>query len=132
MNGKTTLIYLAGPIDGISPEEARGWREDLAAITPSGVLLFNPCTAYHGVNAMTAKGADHINRHVIAHSSAVIANLSGPGRGFGTIREIEFARYCDKIVSVVVESPLDSLLAYDVHQALSTEEALEFVLEEYA
>jgi hypothetical protein len=126
-----TLVYLAGPIDGISREDALGWRVKLAETAPSMTLLYNPVTAYHGVNTGTARAADTINRMVISRCSAVIADLRGPGRAFGTIREIEFARLNDKLVVVVSDEPLDSLLAYDCHWAPTPEEALDLVLEEY-
>jgi hypothetical protein len=128
---RTTLVYLAGPIDGIDRKDALGWREKLAEEAPSMVLLFNPVTAYHGVNAGTAIAADQVNRMVIARCSAVIANLSGPGRAFGTIREIEFARFCEKLVVIVNDRPEDSLLAYDCQQVRTPEDALIRVLEEY-
>ena len=127
-----TLIYLAGPIDGVSIEDACAWREDLARHAPVGVVLFNPATAFHNVNKQTIQGADAVNRMVIQMSSAVVANLSGPGRAFGTMREIEFARgACGKLVVVAVgPEPIEALLAYDLIQAPDPLEALEFALEQ--
>lgn len=123
------MIYLAGPIDGVSIEEACGWREELAKEAPAGALLFNPATAWHGVSGVTAAAADIGNRFIIERCSGVVANLAGEGRAFGTIREIEYARHCGKGVAVVVDRPLDSVLAHDVMQAETPIGALQQLME---
>jgi nucleoside 2-deoxyribosyltransferase len=111
------MVYLAGPIDDITRDEAQGWRKEISESAPIGVLFYLPTNAYAGTSSVTAPAVDHMNRVAIAQSDGVLANLSGPGRGFGTIREIEFAKTMNKPV-VVVQDPmrrLVSLLLHDLH-----------------
>lgn len=124
---KPVSIYLAGPIDDISLDDARGWRQSIAAIAPVGVLFYTPVDAYLGVSEMTAEKLDMYNRHAIAASDAVVANLSGPGRGFGTIREIEFSVRLGKPTVVIGE--LKSLLTFDLDVVETDVEALNVALE---
>jgi len=117
------IIYLAGPIDGINPGDARGWREQVEDQVPTGVLLFSPAHAYMNVRPVNAQAIDWINKTVIRQCDGVLANLSGPGRGFGTIREIEFARLGGKPVAVVGDldihySAWDCILAESFDQAI--------------
>lgn len=125
-----TMIYLAGPVDDISLEDAKGWREELGQQAPSGVLFYSPVHAYVGtVTKATIQMAERINRTFIHACQGMIANMSGPGRGFGTIREIEFARLSGVPVVAIVNEPLDSLLAYDVYMAMDVDDALTTILE---
>lgn len=127
-------IYLAGPCDGISAADTTGWRDELATEFPS-VLFVRPDRAYDNQSYDNAAAFDHMNRHLIKCSSAVVANLSGPGRGLGTLREIEFARAMEKYVSVAcdIDKMKKSLLSYDLHlfptPAEATHGALEFLTE---
>ena len=124
-------IYLAGPIDGVDKREACQWREDAAALAPTGVLLVSPAHAYIGTtNPATAREMDRISRSLILSCYGLVANLSGPGRGFGTIREIEFAKMNQRFVSVVVneEDPIfDSLMSYDLMLMPTVDEAIQSV-----
>lgn len=123
-------IYLGGPIEGITYAEARDWREHVADLAPAGCLLFNPVTAWHGVSLATAGAVAYGDRHAILVCDGVLANLSGPGRAFGTIREIEFARAHGKPVSVATgEDPLLSCFAHDVFQSAGLEDALMALIE---
>ncbi len=85
------MVYLAGPMDDVSKEEARGWREDLAAHAPAGVAFFSPAHAYLNVNRISFPYVDLMNRGAIVACHAMIANLMSGGMGFGTTREIEHA-----------------------------------------
>lgn len=122
------LIYLAGPLDDVSGETARGWREELAAGAPASVAFFSPAHAYLNVGKDSFPPVDWMNRRAIEGSHAMIANLSGPGRGFGTVREIEYA--VSKHTMVQVVGPVGaSLMTWDVHLADSLDDALNAVLE---
>lgn len=123
-------IYLAGPIEGISTEDAMDWRQQVANLAPTGCLLFNPVTAWHGVSSITASAVAYGDRVVIAACDGVLANLSGPGRGFGTVREIEFARNQGKPVAVCAgDTPLISCFAHDVFQEPTLEASLMALIE---
>lgn len=108
------MLYLAGPVDGVSIEESSSWRELVSEEFPN-VVFFMPNDAYRNITSESVAAADHMNRHAIKCSDAVVANLSGDGRGFGTIREIEFARALEKRVCVAAGPELNtSLMAYDI------------------
>jgi nucleoside 2-deoxyribosyltransferase len=122
------LIYLAGPQDDVSKDQARGWREELAAGAPTGMAFFSPAHAYLNVHRESFPPVDWMNRKAISQSHAVIANLGGPGRGFGTIREIEYAVSQHKMVQVVGDLDLP-LMTWDIHRAESLDAALNAILE---
>jgi nucleoside 2-deoxyribosyltransferase len=122
---RTMTIYLAGPIDDVSIEEACAWRDQVASLAPAGCLLFNPVAAWQGVSPLTAAAVAFGDRCAIVNCDGVLANLAGPGRAFGTIREIEFARNHGKPVAVAAgEKALTSCFAHDVYQEETLEEAL--------
>lgn len=124
------LFYLAGPIDDVSREEAGEWRDELIREAPAGVAFFNPLTAWGAITRLTFPAADAGNRLLIRRCSGLIANLSGPGRAFGTIREIEFARHHGIPVGVVSNPEgLASLLAYDLIEAPSPMDALQQLMQ---
>jgi nucleoside 2-deoxyribosyltransferase len=120
------LIYLAGPIDDISRDQANDWRQNVAEWTVD-VLLFNPVDAWLGAGVDTAERVDRMNRQVIASCDGVLANLSGPGRGFGTIREIEYARSLH--IPVAVIGKLASLCTHDLVVAESPVSAFNELLD---
>lgn len=122
------LIYLAGPQDDVTQEEARGWREELAGLAPSGVAFFSPAHAYMNVNRVSFPAVDWMNRKAIEVAHAMIANLDGPGRGFGTIREIEYAISQHTGVWVVGDVS-HALMTYDLHRVDTLEEAMEEILD---
>lgn len=130
-NPAVFLLYLAGPIDGVTEREAHGWRDELMRVAPSGVVCFDPSLAWAGVNRLTAPAVDAGNRLIIRSCSGVIANMAGEGRAFGTIREIEFARHHGIPVAIATGSrePIESLLSYDLLQAEQPIGALEALME---
>lgn len=125
------MLYLAGPIDDVSEEHACGWRREVAELVyGSAVLLFDPSTAWHGANQTTAVAVDWGNRHILAACDGLLANLSGPGRGFGTIREVEFA--CLHDLPVVVVGEIVSLTAHNIDVVNTLEEGMQKLLERVA
>lgn len=119
------LVYLAGPIDDISTDQARSWRASLAAVLNSlGHVAFDPSAPWLIGRDQLADGAAAIdlgNRQVIRRSAAVIANLAGPGRGWGTIREIEFARSLGIPVLAIVPDDLPTTVALHDLEVLPVE-----------
>ena len=106
------LVYLAGPIDGVSSEEALGWRREISGSVPRGVVCFSPCSAY--LETATGKAADRANRAVIRETDLLIANLLGGGLKIGTMREIEYARSLSIPVLVISADARASLAAHDL------------------
>lgn len=125
----TITCYLAGPMDDVTKDQARTWRRKLARAYPA-VLFFDPSRAWLNATTTTAEGVVYGDRAAIAHSTCVLANLTGPGRGFGTIREIEFARGQGKPVAIAGE--LASLFISDVTVRGTLEEAMDALLTEVA
>lgn len=127
-------VYLAGPMDGVSSDDAGEWREKLASEFPD-VLFYMPNTAYRNANRYNAVVMDGLNRHAINQCTGMIANLLGPGRAFGTIREVEYARLRSKRV-VVVAHPKDvgehTLMTYDLGLELTPTAAMENLLTYWA
>lgn len=119
------IVYMAGPIDDLDPMDADGWREQLAQLLiERGLVAFFPNRCY-AVPSMpdqaTKLAVIHLNKHVIYSCLAVIANLNGPGRGIGTIREIETARSMGKPVIVIGRN-------IDQHFALADVEIVDSIL----
>ena len=111
------MVYLAGPVDGISRIDSLGWRGIVGReLAERGMTCYNPPAAFRTPDNGVAR-ADclrAINRAAIAVSDVVFVNLLGPGRGFGTIREIEAARMLNKPVFVMGEGLGRSLESFDV------------------
>lgn len=127
---ETMTIYLAGPIDGVSEDEARGWRRQVIESAPTGCLFFDPSSAWGGASAATAEALDQGNRGVLYNCDGVLVNLSGPGRGFGTIRELEFGRGQGKPVAVAEgDHQIVSFLKYDLMVATTVDQAFTLLLE---
>ena len=119
------LVYLAGPIDGVSPDEALDWREAAASAAPQGMVFFSPCSAY--LDTASGPAADRANRAIIRECDVLLANLLGGGLKLGTMREIEYARSLGKPVVVISEVAGASLAAHDLTVVPTQEQALELL-----
>lgn len=124
------IIYLAGPIDDVPIETAREWRRDLSLSLPHNVVLFSPAHAYFNGNPETFPKIDHFNRRVIYAADGLLANLTGSGRGFGTIREIEHA--VNSSTPVAVAGDIVSYMAHDVIVRPTVDEAFNALLQKIA
>jgi len=108
----TKLAFLSGPIDDVDEYEAQTWRETLGRhLLKLGVSVFDPAKAFKIANGLSAEAVIDINKEAIRRSNLMIANMSGEGRGFGTIREIEFARSLK--IPVIIIGDLVSLATHD-------------------
>ena len=105
------LMYLAGPLDGLE-HDGTAWYDEFNAIRPDDVVAFMPGRAYQGASENPA-ATSVANRAMIMASLGVVADLSGPGRALGTIREIELAKGLGKPVLVVGDLSA-SLASYDL------------------
>lgn len=119
------FVYLAGPQDDVTEVVARRWREEIAQRAPAHVAFFSPAHAYLGVGVDSFPVVDTANRSMIACCDLMIAWLAGDGRGFGTIREIEFAVAVGKPVVVVGPSIRRSLMSRDVTVVDTMDDAVE-------
>lgn len=127
------LVYLAGPIDDVSPEEATLWRDKATrAFHGYGIAVYDPAGAFNVPNlgpvVDLGKTIREVNTAAIVHCDGLFANLTGPGRAFGTIREIERATRMGRVV--VVAGDLYTLEAYDVITRANLDAAIETMAEE--
>jgi len=122
-------VYLAGPINGITVTEGKTWRDTVAwTLGEFGIGSFSPIGANNiGDLKRTSKIIVNIDKFAISQCDLVLVNLSGPGRAFGTIREIEYARTLNKRV-IVIGSGLTSAFAYDVEVVETFDDALHLIL----
>ena len=91
------LVYLAGPVDGVDIDAARGWRDvataELLKLRPN-IATFSPP---HGISAGGAAIQDRptceqimsINHAALEQADYVLANMVGPS--VGTPMEIQIA-----------------------------------------
>jgi nucleoside 2-deoxyribosyltransferase len=110
------IAYLAGPIAGVSPAEANDWRSRLSGVLSTfGIWTYSPIGGFNVIdkncNREDAKRMLDVNRSAIRESHLLIANIAGRGKGFGTIREIEFA--CSIGKPVVLIGIIESAAAHD-------------------
>lgn len=86
------LIYLAGPIDGVTQESARGWREEAAKqIGVYGFATYSPPHAFNTPDQAretpgTAQSILTVHTIAIQHCDAVLAWVGGVNV-FGTAIE---------------------------------------------
>lgn len=125
---RPVMVYLAGPIDDVEDTESRGWRESMILSAPAGVVFYSPAHAYINVNEANFTKVDRANRVAISHCvDGMLVNLAGEGRGFGTIREIEFARMNN--IPVAVAGEVASMMRDDLFIASDLGTALTLLLE---
>lgn len=84
------FVYLAGPVDAVDADVARGWRdiatEQLIQTRPNIATFSPPHAIRAGAAVPTAQDTSlaimEVNRTALRHADFVIANLNGPS--FGT------------------------------------------------
>lgn len=109
------LIYLAGPMDDVDGDfNPLTWREGMA----QSRVNYDEKIAFvwlpRQADPDTAESAVLANRALISVCDGMLVNLDG-GFPFGTIREIEFARFnLGKPVAVVTKRELKSFMAHDL------------------
>lgn len=123
-------IYLAGPIDDITVDDALGWRHQIAK-DYAEVLFYSPIGPWLNARRSNASIIDVGNRRSLLTCHGTLANLSGVGYGFGTMREIEFATAHDRPVAIVTDGRINdaTLMTHDIEVFMSTDEAMQRLLE---
>lgn len=121
-------VYLAGPIDGIASYDAKNWREYASKrLCDIGCTCFDPTSPYLFPSLAGAR-ADyirHINRAAVTGADIILAHLGGPGRGLGTIREIEYAHSLGKPVVAILSDDLErSMESHDLIKVRTLDDAI--------
>lgn len=117
------LVYLAGPIAGISGMDAADWREEaMFQLSGRGIETLNPLRSKHALNKPAKISTNfHDYRHLgafytsagimardfgdVKRADAVLMNLLGTVRpSFGTIMELAWAYAMQKPVVVAIEA----------------------------
>lgn len=123
-------VYLAGPINGATDEEANGWRTQAKALLPD--VLDPMARDYRGKEDESVKDIVEGDKRDIDSSDAVIAYCPKPS--VGTSMEV---LYCHKpygqskpcVVVVPPGSPCSPWLRYHATEVVSTvEEAVQVLL----
>jgi nucleoside 2-deoxyribosyltransferase len=133
-------VYLAGPIEGISLEEATKWRTTATSFfEKEGIATKDPTRRkkFHDqeYSVNLAKRIVRSDINDITASGVVLMNLKerGAGKAWGTICELMIATSQGKTVIVVLEEgfvhPFIDVFATEVHHTL--EDALEATLAYY-
>lgn len=124
---QTGLVYLAGPIDAVSPDESRKWRNFVQdVLAERGIATFNPATAVTNGNA-ARQPVSNVCRSVIACCDYVIAYLPTGWPAFGSIIELEIARSLEVPVVVVSDWVGGSVFSSGFHVVRFFEDAMDAV-----
>lgn len=116
---RVTAVYLAGPINGCSDIEARGWRAEATRLLTGGVL--DPMARdYRGLEDLNVDEIVEGDKNDIDNCAAVLAYCPKPS--VGTSMEILYAHTRRMPVVVVVPSgaPVSPWLRYHATQVVST------------
>lgn len=133
-------VYLAGPIEGVSLEEATKWRETATSFfIKNHIKTLDPTRRkkFHDqpYSQNLAKKIVRMDLNDIVESDLILMNLKdrGAGKAWGTICELILAYNEGKTIVVVLEEgfkhPFVDVFATELHHTL--EDALEATLAYY-
>lgn len=124
---QTGMVYLCGPIDNVTEEEAKGWRTIASeSLAEAGWAAFNPATGVsNGYADMVA--VQGICLSAIQHSSAVLAYLPVDYPAFGSIAELTMAHLIGKDVVIVSDWVHRSIFAHPFPIVNTIGEGVEYI-----
>jgi len=136
--------YLAGPIEGVSRDQALQWRITAAFnLNNSNIDTLDPTRRSSFVDSSDYLTHENAARRIwksdlqdIAYSTVILANLSDslPGKKWGTVCEIAHAHTKNKIIIILMDKdqfkhPFITQYATEIHHNLN--DAVEAVKEYY-
>jgi len=134
MNRRT--IYLAGPMEHVSVDEAKGWRSTATHLLAPTCKILNPCRRLHAFEKKYMKRIFELDLRDIRESDLILANLDDPlVPKHGTAMEVFYAAYVLQI-PVVAFKASDSTI-HPFFESLVTEwrstvdKACDTILSEY-
>ena len=134
MNRRT--IYLAGPMEHVSTEEAKGWRSTATHLLAHSSNILNPCRRIHAFQPKYMKRIFELDLRDIRESDLILANLNNPAiPKHGTAMEVFYAAYVLKIPVVAFKE--DNTTIHPFFESLVTEwrssvdKACDTILAEY-
>jgi nucleoside 2-deoxyribosyltransferase len=132
-------VYLAGPIEGLTVEQATGWRRQAKVyLNDLDIDVLDPTRRTSYINDKSEHAAARVwkaDLQDISYSSVILANLSDdlPGKKWGTVAEIAHSHTKNKIIIVLLAEnqwvhPFIANYATEIHRNLKS--AL-FAVKEY-
>jgi nucleoside 2-deoxyribosyltransferase len=88
-------IYLAGPMEHVSEEDAQGWRQTATDIlTPYGVNILSPVRRIHNFRKEEMKSIFELDLRDIKECDLILVNLNNPEiPKHGTAIEVFYCSY---------------------------------------
>lgn len=95
---KKRTVYLCGPMEYVSKEEADGWRDIAKKILGHECNLLDPCRRIHTFKPAEMKTIFEMDLRDIRESDLILADLSNPAvPKNGTAMEVFYAAYVLRI-----------------------------------
>jgi len=134
MNRRT--IYLAGSMEHVSIEEAKGWRSEATHLLAHSCKILNPCRRLHSFEPKYMKRIFELDLRDIRESDLILANLDKPEiPKHGTAMEVFYAAYVLKVPVIAFKSDANKI--HPFFESLVTEwrssvdKACDTILSEY-
>ena len=130
-------VYLAGPMEHVSKEDATGWRDKAKEILESmDVVTLDPTRRIHNFDKRYMKRIFELDLRDIQESDIILANLDNPTVAkHGTAMEVFYASYVLRKPVVAFKS--DASTVHPFFESLVTEwrstvdKACDTILSEY-
>jgi nucleoside 2-deoxyribosyltransferase len=134
---KQRTVYLAGPMEHVSKEDAIGWRTSAETILSfADVKTLNPCRRIHNFEQRYMKRIFELDLRDIQESDIILVNLDNPSIAkHGTSMEVFYASYV--LRKPVVAFKADASTIHPFFESLVTEwrstvdKACKSIIEEY-
>lgn len=131
------VVYLCGPMEAVSVEESRGWREIAISKLSDCCVLLDPCRRVHTFEARQMKRIFELDLRDIRDSDIVLANLNlmHDKPSHGTAQELFYAHYILRKPVIAFKSELTKLHPFIENTTTewrsTVEKACETILSEY-
>jgi len=114
-------VYLAGPMEHVSQEEAQGWRDHAKTILHmNSVITLDPCRRLHSFNVREMRSIFELDMRDINECDMILANLNDPKiPKNGTAMEVFYASYILRKPVVAFKS--DATTLHPFFESLVTE-----------
>ena len=108
---KQRTVYLAGPMEHVSKEDAEGWRSIAERLLHSAeVNTLNPCRRVHNFETRYMKRIFELDLRDIQESDLILVNLNDPKVAkHGTSMEVFYASYVLRKPVVAFKKEADSI-----------------------
>ncbi len=134
---KQRTVYLAGPMEHVSLDDAQGWRNIAEQLLNfNGVQTLNPCRRVHNFDKRYMKRIFELDLRDIQESDIILVKLDKPEVAkHGTAMEVFYASYV--LRKPVVAFKVDASTIHPFFESLVTEwrsdvnKACETILNEY-